>query len=150
MDLLGAQLAGLDIGLVDLTGFSAESKGSHPEKIDEVLQAFCRIVTEVALAYDGFVASISGDGVQLVFGAPVAFDSDVENAVAAAREMIERLLELRWPEGNPVRARAGVATGEVLSTITKVGALERYDVFGETVNLAARLEQNASPGQVLV
>lgn len=138
------------IVFADLSGFSAETKVSRPENIESVLRAFCEISVETAAAHNGFVVNFAGDGVLMVFGAPVAYDADIENAVKGAVELVDLLAELQWPGGRAVRSRAGVATGEVLSTATGAEPSKKYTLIGNTVNLAARLEQNAKAGEVLV
>ena len=135
---------------LDLTGFSAQSTLASADAINAVLQRFCDLSMETAATHNGFVVQFLGDGVFIVFGAPIAYDADAVSAVAAARDLIRELLDLRWPSGAPVRSRAGVATGEILSTIQRSAGTETYNLVGTTVNLAARLEQNAQPGEILV
>jgi len=135
---------------LDLTGFSAQSTLASADAINAVLQRFCDLSMETAATHNGFVVQFLGDGVFIVFGAPIAYDADAVSAVAAARDLMRELLDLRWPSGAPVRSRAGVATGEILSTIQRSAGTETYNLVGTTVNLAARLEQNAQPGEILV
>jgi class 3 adenylate cyclase/tetratricopeptide (TPR) repeat protein len=134
----------------DLVGYSAESRLHHPAAIEATLAEFGRVATETALLHGGFVAGFAGDAVMLVFGAPVGFDRDAENAVAAVVELRERLRDLAWPDGRKVQLRAGVATGRMLATVRASGAEGAFTVIGHTVNLAARLQQNAPPGEILI
>ncbi|MDX2175489.1 MAG: adenylate/guanylate cyclase domain-containing protein [Candidatus Sumerlaeia bacterium] len=134
----------------DVSGFSAMSREYHPEVMERLINEFSAIAMEEALAHNGFVVDFAGDGVFMVFGAPYSFGNDAESAVAAATGFVTRLAEVRRPDGKALSARAGVATGELLSTVKEAGAHRQFAVIGPTVNLAARLEQNSVPGQVLV
>src|SRR5205085_5638442 len=89
-------------------------------------------------AHGGWVEKFIGDAVMAVFGVPVVHEDDALRACRAAVEMREAL------PGLGVHARIGVNTGEVLA-----GTEERL-ATGDAVNVAARLEQAAEPGEVLV
>src|SRR4051794_14633536 len=92
----------------------------------------------VVEAHGGSVEKFIGDAVMAVFGVPVAHEDDALRACRAAVEMRDALPEL----GN--RGRIGVNTGEVVT-----GTEERL-ATGDAVNVAARLEQAAPPGEVLI
>ena len=84
-----------------------------------------------------------------VAGAPVPMDDHAEAAVAMAAEIRLAQAELRWPSGDPITIRGGVATGPVVAGV--IGERKfAYDVWGDTVNLASRLQEGARPGEVLV
>src|SRR5215472_6041021 len=89
-------------------------------------------------AHGGSVEKFIGDAVMAVFGVPVAHEDDALRACRAAGEMRDALPELG------VRARIGINTGEVVT-----GTAERL-ATGDAVNVAARLEQSAEPGEVLI
>ena len=93
---------------------------------------------EIVESHGGTVEKFIGDAVMAVFGVPVAHEDDALRAVRAAAEMREVLPELG------VQARIGVNTGEVVT-----GTEERL-ATGDAVNVAARLEQAAAPGEVLL
>src|SRR5213595_2159224 len=86
----------------------------------------------------GSVEKFIGDAVMAVFGVPVVHEDDALRAVRAAVEMRDALPELG------VQARIGVNTGEVVT-----GTEERL-ATGDAVNVAARLEQAAAPGEILI
>jgi class 3 adenylate cyclase len=72
-----------------------------------------------------------------------------EAAVAMAAEILDEQPLMRWPSGDPLTVRGGVATGPVVAGV--IGQRKfAYDVWGDTVNLASRLQECAEPGQVLV
>jgi class 3 adenylate cyclase/tetratricopeptide (TPR) repeat protein len=135
----------------DIVGFSAMSREYHPEEMEGLVREFTRIAIEEAEARNGTIVDFAGDGVFMVFGAPYSYGNDAASAVAVAFRLMARLGEARSPDGQPLRARAGVATGEILSTSKETGgATRQFAVIGPPVNLAARLEQNCPPGQVLL
>src|SRR5437016_5702243 len=101
--------------------------------------------------HSGTVEKFVGDAVMAVFGVPVAHADDALRAVRAAKEMLERLAVLNeeFAErfGVPMAIRIGINTGEVVAG--DVGAGEAF-VSGDAVNVAARLEQTAGSGEVLL
>src|SRR6516162_5122460 len=95
-------------------------------------------MSAIVESHGGTVEKFIGDAVMAVFGVPVAHEDDALRACRAAAEMRDALPELG------VQARIGVNTGEVVT-----GTEERL-ATGDAVNVAARLEQAASPGEVLI
>jgi predicted ATPase/energy-coupling factor transporter ATP-binding protein EcfA2 len=100
--------------------------------------------------FGGFVAKLMGDGVLVYFGWPEAQEDEAERAVRAGLAItaaVGRLLA----GGAPLAARVGIATGlVVVGDLVGEGAAQEEAVVGETPNLAARLQQLAEPGQVVV
>src|SRR4029450_6975134 len=92
--------------------------------------------------HGGTIEKFIGDAVMAVFGAPVAHGDDPDRAVAAGLDVARRGSEVDGKRAGG----GGIETGEVLS-IPEAGNLR---VTGEAVNVAARLQQAASPGEVLV
>src|SRR5207249_8066403 len=92
----------------------------------------------------GTVEKFAGDAVMAAFGAPAALEDHAERALHAALAMQRRVHEL---DGGRLRLRIGVNTGEVVVGRPREGS---SFVAGDSVNVAARLEQAAGPGQVLV
>ncbi|HTG48396.1 MAG TPA: AAA family ATPase [Actinomycetota bacterium] len=140
------------IVFADLTGSVELGERLDPERLRSVLQ---RYFTEVAAAVDAWGGTIEkyiGDAALAVFGAPVAHEDDPERAVRAALEMFERLEalnpELERQHGVRLQIHVGVNTGQV---ITPAGTgVDQRIVTGDAVNVAARLEQAAGPGVLLV
>jgi adenylate cyclase len=84
-----------------------------------------------------------------VAGAPVPMDDHANAAVGMALEITAGRESIRWPSGDPIRVRGGVATGPVVAGV--IGERKfAYDVWGDTVNLASRLQEAAKPGEVLI
>ena len=133
----------------DLVGSTELSVRLDPERYREVLAAYYRTASEVLDSFRGRAYDLAGDAVVGVFGIPHAHDDDAVRAVRAGLELVERVARLGGGLRLPValRARVGINTGPV--AVGSEGS-ERGLLFGATVNLAARLQQAAEPGTVLV
>ncbi|MDQ3889059.1 MAG: ABC transporter substrate-binding protein [Actinomycetota bacterium] len=137
--------------LVDSTGI-AEKLG--PERSKFLMDEVMRIMTSQVRRYDGTVAQLAGDEVLALFGAPLAHEDDSERAVRAALA-IQRALQ-RYAEevevayGVKLAARAGVNTGPVVVSREGEDGHVRWNALGDTVNVAARLQEIAPPGEVAV
>ena len=141
----------LTVMFVDLVGSTALSARLDPEEMREVLRAYQNTVTGEIARVDGHVAKLLGDGVLTYFGWPRAHEDDAERAVRAALAVAEAVARLATPAGEPLAARVGIATGlVVVGDLIGEGAAREEAVVGQTPNLAARLQEAAEPGAVLV
>ncbi len=132
----------------DLVGFTGFAEGADPERLKNLVDtAFQRLVADIG-THGGRVDKIVGDQIMALFGAPVAHEDDAERAVRAALQMQQTLAAFSRELGAPVRMRIGVNSGEVLVGALRAGG--EYTAMGDTVNVAARLQTAAEPGQVLV
>ncbi|HEX4579296.1 MAG TPA: adenylate/guanylate cyclase domain-containing protein, partial [Candidatus Dormibacteraeota bacterium] len=135
----------------DLVGSTALGERLDAEALRGVLDAYFTEMTAVIERHGGLVEKYIGDAIMAVFGLPLAHDDDALRAVRAAHEMqaampdLNARLEAHW--GVTLHHRTGVATGEV---VTGDASARQRLVTGDTVNLAARLEQAAPPTQVLI
>jgi ABC-type oligopeptide transport system substrate-binding subunit/class 3 adenylate cyclase len=139
----------------DVVGSTALAERLDPEDVKLVVgEAVARIVGEVE-GLGGHVKDLAGDGVLAFFGAPTTREDDAERAVRCGlrivAEMEDYAREVRrgWgAEGFGVRV--GAATGSVVVGEVGAGSRVEYAAFGDTVNVAARLQSAAEPGSVLV
>jgi class 3 adenylate cyclase/tetratricopeptide (TPR) repeat protein len=122
----------------DVTGSTALGESSDPEALRGLLARYFDRMKAIVEHHEGTVEKFIGDAVMAVFGVPTAHEDDALRAVRAAAEMRDALPELG------VRARIGLTTGIVVT-----GTEERL-ATGDAVNVAARLEQAAEPGEVLL
>ncbi len=122
----------------DVVGSTALGESVDPEALQSLLANYFERMSGIVESHGGTVEKFIGDAVMAVFGVPVAHEDDALRACRAAVEMRDALPELG------VEGRIGVNTGEVL-----VGTEERL-ATGDAVNVAARLEQAAEPGEVLI
>ena len=117
------------------------------EELRDLLGDVYVTLARCAEAYGGTVEKFIGDAVMAVFGVPVAHEDDAERAVRAALLMRSRLAAVAERREVPLVLRIGVNTGLVVTGTTPG---RDFLVTGEAVNLAARLQQAAEPGEVLV
>ncbi|MDQ2911402.1 MAG: AAA family ATPase [Actinomycetota bacterium] len=129
----------------DVTGSTALGERLDPESLRHVMARYFDEAQAVLERHGGSVEKFIGDAVMAVFGVPVLHEDDALRAVRAAAELRDRLTDLRDELG--LETRIGVNTGEVVSG---AGAEGQKLVTGDAVNVAARLEQAAAPGQVLI
>ena len=124
--------------LVGSTGLGEDD----PERTRALLDRFFAAMAEEVERVGGTVEKFAGDAVMAAFGAPAAQEDHAERALHAALAMRERLPQL----SERLELRIGVNTGEV---VVDPDAHSSF-VTGDAVNVCARLEQNAEPGQILV
>jgi class 3 adenylate cyclase len=136
----------------DLRGYTALADDRPPEDTLDLLNRYLSAVSDAVEDQDGTVADLLGDGVFAFFGAPMMHSNDAERAVRAAVEMQHAVasLELPWMPEVRLQTGIGITTGEVIAG--NVGSERRmhYAVVGDAVNVAARLQVAAGPGQILV
>lgn len=123
----------------DVVGSTALASQRDPELVRSMMAQHFKQITEIAQAHSGTVEKFAGDAVMVVFGVPVVHDDDAERAVRAALEIRDKSTELE--------VRVGVNTGEAVTAATED---KQFMVSGDTVNVAARLQQGADAGEVVV
>ena len=137
----------------DLSGFTAMSEHLDPEDVQEVMARIFSRATEIIERYSGRVDKLLGDAVMSVFGDPVSHEDDAERAVRATLE-IHAAVDALSPDyepriGRPLRMHSGINTGVV---VTSSSAFDTADTgpLGDTINLAARLEDLSETGEILL
>jgi class 3 adenylate cyclase/tetratricopeptide (TPR) repeat protein len=132
----------------DVTGSTALGERLDPESLRRVLARYFELASQVVERHGGVVEKFIGDAVMAVFGVPQVHEDDALRAVRAAAELREALealnAELERDYATSLSVRIGVNTGEVVT-----GTEERL-ATGDAVNVAARLEQAAQPGEILL
>ena len=123
----------------DVVGSTELATQRDPEVVRSVMSRYFRRVGEIASAYGGTVEKFAGDSAMVVFGVPTVHDDDAERAVRAALEIRDSAVELA--------IRVGVNTGESVTAVTED---RQFMVSGDAVNIAARLQQGADAGEVIV
>ncbi len=135
----------------DVTGSTALGGRLDPEPLRRVMGRYFDEMSAVIERHGGVVEKFIGDAVMAVFGIPRLHEDDALRAVRAASDMraaLEKLnVELERDHGVGIAARIGVNTGEVVAGDPSSG--QRL-VTGDAVNVAARLEQAAAPGEILI
>jgi len=141
----------------DMVGFTDLSDTLEPEELSDVLNEYLREMTAVAVSRRGTLDNYVGDGLMVIFGAPIREEESVQawEAVQAAFDMRARAEELTAAirgRGIPadIRVRVGVNTGHCTVGVFGSDVLRAYKAVGFAVNVAARLQAEAEPGTVLV
>ena len=138
----------------DISGFAAISERLDAEVVASLVNDCLKELVQAVYQYEGMVDKFVGDCVMAVFGAPIALEDDAENALRAALLMREKLqgFNRRWIEklGQPLDLHIGVNTGIVIAGNMGSDLRMSYTVMGDTVNIAARLQDAAKRGQVFV
>ncbi|NGZ02720.1 MAG: adenylate/guanylate cyclase domain-containing protein, partial [Nitrospira sp. WS238] len=145
----------LTIMFCDLVGSTALAGQLDPEDLQTAIRRFLETCSQAIIRFNGYVAKYMGDGLLVYFGYPHAYEHDAERAVHAGLAVLDLVKAL--PRENPAHqafdlaVRIGIATGQVIvgEVLGQDTARER-SVFGETPNLAARLQSLAAPNQLVV
>jgi class 3 adenylate cyclase/tetratricopeptide (TPR) repeat protein len=146
----------------NVTVLFADLKGSlelfvterDPEEVRRLLDPVLEHMMEAVHHYEGVVNQVMGDGIMALFGAPIAHEDHAIRACYAALRMQERVGqyadEIQRTHGAPLQMRVGLNSGAVV--VRSIGSDLRmdYSAIGETTHLAARLEQMARPGSILL
>ncbi len=147
--VLGGETREVTVLFSDIAGFSSFSENLPPEDLISFLNEYFNIFDEELRAHHGILDKYIGDAVMAIFGAPKDDPAHARNGVACCLGIQKRLADnqhvfkeylVNLPEGTEVVTRLGVNSG--VMTVGNVGGAQRanYTVFGDNVNLAARLE----------
>jgi class 3 adenylate cyclase/tetratricopeptide (TPR) repeat protein len=138
----------------DLKGSMELLADRDPEEARKLLDPVIKHMMEAVHRYEGTVNQVMGDGIMALFGAPLAHEDHAVRACYAAlrmQESVKRYAEgIRREQGVTIRIRVGLNSGEVV--VRAIGSDLRmdYTAVGQTTNLAARMEQLAEPGSILL
>ena len=138
----------LTVLFCDLVGSTEIAARLDPEDWREIVASYHRAAAEAITRFGGHVAKYLGDGVMAFFGYPEAHENNAELAARAALAMLEAITRLgKQPEHPQLSARVAIDSGAV---VVGAGAGREADVFGETPNIAARVQAAAAPGTVVI
>jgi class 3 adenylate cyclase/tetratricopeptide (TPR) repeat protein len=138
----------------DTAGFTALAEKLDPEDVHQILDRCFELITAAVHRFEGTINPYTGDGVMALFGAPIAHEDGPRRVVHAALAIQQALRDfskdLEVQHGFGLRMRIGLNTGLVV--VGKIGDDLRmdYTAVGDTTNLAARMQQLARPGSVVV
>ena len=137
----------------DLSGFTPLAGRLDPETLAEVVDPILSALVRIVKRGEGYVGSFAGDALLAYFGAPVAHEDDAVRAVRCAQEMLAEfpaLLAVAPPEAAELSLRIGVDTGAVMARLVAGDIKTDYNILGNSVNMAQRLQSNAPPGGCVV
>jgi class 3 adenylate cyclase/HAMP domain-containing protein len=151
--LLDSHRREVTVVFCDLRGFTAFTETTEPEEAMNVLREYHAALGELIFRYEGTLDRYAGDGVMILFNAPIPFDDHVQRAVKMAVEMRDTigLLTQKWRNrGHSLGFGVGVALG--YATLGQIGYEQRleYAAIGSVTNLASRLCDEARAGQIVV
>ena len=128
----------------DIRGFTSISERLQPEQVDEMLQEYLTVMTEVVFRHGGTVDKYIGDAIMGLYNAPYEDPDHALKAIRTALEFQERAIPFsaRWQAKLGVTIRCGVGINSGEAVVGSLGSRQRneYTAIGDTVNLAARLE----------
>src|SRR5262245_30261946 len=138
----------------DIKGSLALIEGLDPEEAKQRLDAVLRLMMEAVHRYEGTVNQVLGDGIMALFGAPVAHEDHALRACYAALAMQEVLRRygdtVHQTQGLTLQIRVGLNSVDVVVQAIGNDLSMNYSAVGQTVHLAARMEQLATPGSILL
>ena len=147
-DALTGERRHLTVLFCDLVGSTEIASHLDPEEWREIVAEYHHAAAQAIERFGGHVAQYLGDGVMAYFGWPEAHDNDAERAARAGLAMLDAIAKLNEQPTHPtLAARVGIDSGAV---VVGAGAGGEADVFGDTPNIAARLQAAAVPGTVLI
>jgi len=141
---LGGKRVNATVLFSDIRGFTSMCESQSPEETIEVLNTYYALMFDAINSTGGVVNQIIGDGLMVLFGAPLALADSAGSAVDSAREMHALIaqynIERAAAKKSPLQIGVGIATGDVVAGYTGTQQRATYTCIGDTVNLAARLE----------
>jgi len=143
---LGGKRVDGTVMFADIRGFTSLAESQPPEETIELLNTYYTLMFDAIGGHGGIVSQIAGDGLMAIFGAPLPLPGHADAAVRTAIDMIE-MIELFGAEQAaggkpPIRIGIGIATGPMVAGYTGTRERAVYTCIGDTVNVAARLEQH--------
>jgi class 3 adenylate cyclase len=138
----------------DLKGSKELLADRDPEEARQLLDPVLTLMMDAVHRYEGTVNQVMGDGIMALFGAPLAHEDHAVRACYAALRMQEAVkhyaAEVQRSHGVPIRIRVGLNAGEVVVRSIGSDLHMDYTAVGQTTHLAARMEQMAMPGSILI
>lgn len=136
----------------DVSGFTPLSEKLDPEELTEVIDPLISTLSGVVGQYEGVVDKYAGDAILALFGAPISHEDDAERAVHVALGMHKELERLKHelPHGEILSLHIGINTGHAIARVQGSDVRLDYNVLGDAVNLAQRLESVAPSGETYV
>jgi len=138
----------------DLKGSMELLAADDPEEARQILDPVLELMMEAVHRYEGTVNQVLGDGIMALFGAPLAHEEHAIRGCYAALSMQEEVSrysdDRRRAGGVDVQIRVGLNSGQVVVRSIGSDLKMDYTAIGQTTHLAARMEQTATPGQILI
>ena len=150
----GGERKQVTVLFADLKGSTELIADRDPEEARKLLDVVLEQMMDAVHRYEGLVNNVMGDGIMAIFGAPIAHEDHAVRACYAALHMqasVKRYAEeVRRTQGVVIRIRVGLNSGEVVIRLIANDLHIDYSAVGPTTHLAARMEQLADPGSILL
>jgi len=148
----GGQQMEISVLFADIRGFTTISEQLPPSEVVEVLNQYLDSMEEEVFKQEGTLDKYTGDGMMVLFGAPLEQPDHAERAVRTALGMQRAAAEVSRQRGGTQKLVYGIGIATGPAVVGHIGSKRRldYTAIGDTVNLAARLEGKAPPGAILV
>lgn len=147
---LGGTRQEISVLFADIRGYSTWSENAEPEQVIETLNHYLSMAAEVILSWDGTLDKFMGDGLMAIFNAPKRQVDHVHRVTDAALALMRAAQEVNNIHGYQLSYSIGVHVGEAVVGYIGTNRAMNYTAVGDVVNLAKRLQENASPGKILV
>lgn len=143
---LGGKYVNASVMFADIRSFTSIGEKQNPSDTIELLNNYFALMFEAIIGNNGIVNQLEGDGLMAMFGAPIPHEHHREHAVRAALEMIDLVkgfnVEQAARDKVQIQIGIGIATGKVIAGYTGTQHRATYTCVGDTVNLAARIENH--------
>jgi class 3 adenylate cyclase len=148
---LGGGFVTASIMFADIRSFTTITESRSPAEIIGMLNDYYALMFEAITGHGGSVNQMIGDGLMAIFGAPIYYEDHRERSVRAALEMLELLAVFNQEQAAldklQIKIGVGIATGKVIAGFTGTRHRATYTCIGDTVNLAARIENHTKVAQ---
>lgn len=134
----------------DLVNFTRISENKDPEDVLNMLNSIFQVFEKIVYEYDGTIDKYLGDGVMILFGAPVTHEDDSERAMRCAIEIVTSVHKIREELNEDIKIKVSINSGYVISGYTGGTRKKMYTVIGDTVNVAEKINELASPSSIVV
>ena len=150
----GGENRTVTVMFVDIRGFTALSSHAKASDILQMLNDYYEVLVDIVFRYQGTVDKFMGDGMMVLWGAPVSHANDALRAVHAALDMQKAIEDFNFDRisrgMSPIEAGIGINTGPVVAGYIGSSRTMSYSVIGDVVNSASRLCADARPGEIVV
>jgi len=136
----------------DISGFTHLSSRLQPKEVITLLNTYFPVMSDIVFRHEGTLEKYIGDALLAVWGAPMRRDDDAARAVAAAVDMQHAMAELNAMVAldEPLRIHIGVNSGRVAAGNIGSRQFLQYATIGDATNVAARVCNEAGPGEILI
>ncbi len=150
----GGESRVVTVMFVDIRGFTALSSDNDAAYILQMLNDYFEIIVDAVFGHEGTVDKFIGDGMMVIWGAPVTHHDDPNRAVRTALDIQQSLQDFNFDRvsrgAEPIEVGIGINTGEVVAGYLGSSRTMSYSVIGDSVNTASRLCSAARPGEIII